>query len=381
MKVVFLINDLSGGGAEKALKLLSRHLACEGVETRVVTIQDGNDGYALDAGIERVTMRSQGLGRGIGKVLALPAHAAELATVLRRWQPDVCVSFLPRSNIAHVMTRWFGNTRPILLTEQISSRDNYPGNGVGDRVMRALISRFHPRADAVFPSSQGVLDGLATFGVSREKMHVVHNPISMDDIRRSMSEPVTGVDFGEVPTVITVGRYAEQKDHATLLRAFAIVHRNRAARLVLVGQGPLRAQLEALASELGVSDSVLFTGWQPNPFAWLARADLFVLSSRYEGFGNVIVEAMACGLPVVSTDCPSGPREILRDGDAGMLVPVGDVPALADAMTAVLSDRDLSDRLVAKSAARAPDFDISVIGPRYAALLRSYASRSAITGD
>lgn len=374
MRIVFFINDLSGGGAEKALKLLSGHLAGAGHEVSVVTLQASNDSYALESGVSRVTMRSGALGRGAGKVLALPVHAAELAAVLHRTRPDVCVSFLPRSNVAHVMTRWFGNRRPILLTEQISSRDNYPGTGIGDRVMRGLIARFHPRADAVFPSSAGVRDGLETFGVPRDRMHVVYNPISVDEIQRSAREPLADAGFGDVPTIITVGRYAPQKDHATLLRAFAIVRRQSPARLVLIGQGPLRAELEVLADELGIRSDVRFAGWQPNPFAWLARSDLFVLSSRYEGFGNVIVEAMACGLPVVSTDCPSGPREILRDGEAGELVPVGDPEALAAAMLAVLADPDRRARLAAQSAARAPEFDISVIGPRYAELLRSFAA-------
>jgi GalNAc-alpha-(1->4)-GalNAc-alpha-(1->3)-diNAcBac-PP-undecaprenol alpha-1,4-N-acetyl-D-galactosaminyltransferase len=373
VRLAFIINDLSGGGAEKALTLLSGYLVDEGVEVRVITMQSGNDGYALAPGVERVTLQSGRLGHGVGKVLGLPVQASELARVIRDWQPDVCVSFLPRSNVAHVMTRWFGNRRPILLTEQISSRDNYPGSGVADRVMRALIGRFYPRADGVFPSSDGVKTGLVGFGVPPEKMHVVYNAISLPEIEASTRQPVDGIDFGDRPTIITVGRHAEQKDHETLLRAFAVVRQRLDARLVLLGQGPLRGDLEALARTLGVSDSVVFAGWQANPFAWLARADLFVLSSRFEGFGNVIVEAMACGLPVVSTDCPSGPREILLDGDAGLLVPVGDVAALADAMHSVLADRAVRDQLARKSQQRAPEFDISVIGPAYAALLRTYA--------
>ncbi|HET8655875.1 MAG TPA: glycosyltransferase [Longimicrobiaceae bacterium] len=377
MKVTFIINDLSGGGAEKALKLLSGYLGIEGVEAHVLTLESGNDEYALDEGIKRRSLRTDSGGSAIARILRLPLQAAQIARVLREWEADVCVSFLPRSNIAHVMTRWFGNRRPVLITEQISSRDNYPSDSVGDRLMRSLIRRFYPRADAVFPSSEGVMNGLKEFGVPAERMHVVHNPISIRDIRASAREPVP--DFGPpgMPTIITVGRHAEQKDHATLLRAFALVQRRIEARLVFLGQGPLRVELEALARELRIEDSVVFAGWQSNPFAWIARADLFVLSSRYEGFGNVIVEAMACGLPIVSTDCPSGPSEILEGGGAGLLVPVGNVDAIARAICSVLEEPETRERLIRESLRRAPDFDLSVIGPRYAKLLYSFSGRRA----
>jgi glycosyltransferase involved in cell wall biosynthesis len=375
MRAAFIINDLSGGGAEKALTLLTGYLAAQSVRTRLFTLESGNDGYGVAPGVERVALRTRKLSRGVGKILALPLQAAELARALAVWQPDVCVSFLPRSNVAHVMTRWFGNRRPILITEQISSRDNYPGDGLSDRVMRGLISRFYPRADGVFPSSAGVLAGLVGFGVPRDRMRVVHNPVSIEEIRANAAEPLEqGSSPDRVPTVITVGRHAEQKDHPTLLRAFAKVRQQVAARLVFVGQGPLRQELEDLAVALHVRDSVVFAGWQHNPFAWLWRADLFVLSSRYEGFGNVLVEAMACDLPVISTDCPSGPSEILEGGTAGILVPVGDVDALASAIRSVLQDRPLRERLVAESRRRAPEFDISVIGPEYERLLRSYVA-------
>jgi glycosyltransferase involved in cell wall biosynthesis len=376
MKVAFIINDLSGGGAEKALKLLSGYLAGEGIRTLVITLGSGNDGYQLEPGVERVTLRSRWLNRGVGKILGLPLQAMELTRMLNAWRPDACVSFLPRSNIVHVMTRWFGNRRPVLITEQISSRDNYPGSGLADRVMRTLIARFYPRADAVFPSSKGVLEGLIDFGVPRERMRVVYNPISVGEIREKAREAIADVaGAAPVPQVITVGRHAEQKDHATLLRAFARVRQRMDARLVFVGQGQLRGELERLASELGIRDAVVFAGWQSNPFAWLGHSDVFVLSSRYEGFGNVLVEAMACDLPVVSTDCPSGPSEIVEGGASGILVPVGDVTALADAIVQVLQDRSLRERLVGQSRRRAPEFDISVIGPEYRHLLESFVRK------
>lgn len=377
MKAAFLINDLSGGGAEKALKLLTGYLVEQGVECRVITLQEGNDAYDLHSSIERRSLRMQSLNRGPGKIVGMPIQAAQVSRILNAWQPDVCVSFLPRSNVVHVMTRWFGNKRPVLLTEQISIHDNYPGSGIVDRTMRALIRRFHPRADAVFPSSSGVRDGLVELGVPAGKMQVVYNAISVSDIVEMTKKEADTDIFDGTSTVITVGRHAPQKDHHTLIESFAIARQRIKARLVILGQGPQRAELEARARALGVENDVVFAGWKDNPFAWLARADLFVLSSRYEGFGNVIVEAMASGLPIVSTDCPSGPAEILEDGAHGRLVPVGDVDALAAQMTEVLSDDRLRADLAERSRRRAPDFDISVIGPQYLEHLRSFSTEKA----
>ena len=381
MKLALIINDLSGGGAEKAVVLLSGYAAAQGVQTRMYTLQSGNDSYELDPRIDRVALTTGRFSRGIGRILSLPAQAAELARELRKWQPDVCVSVLPRSNIAHVMTRWFGNRQPVLITEQVSSRDAYPSESIKDRIMRSLIARFYPQADQVFPSSEGVKEGLTRFGVDREQMQVVYNPVSLSEIDEAASASPPDANTDSLPTIITVGRLAYQKDHATLLRAFAIARSRIDARLVLVGQGPLHDELTALASELGISDRVIFAGWQQNPFAWMANADLFVLSSRFEGFGNVVIEAMACGLPVVSTDCPSGPSEILAGGDAGILVPVGDPEAMADAICAVLEDAKLQQHLADKSRRRAPEFDISVIGRQYLGHCEAWSSKSAPKGQ
>jgi glycosyltransferase involved in cell wall biosynthesis len=180
-----------------------------------------------------------------------------------------------------------------------------------------------------------------------------------------------------LPTVITVGRHTKQKDQETLIRAFARTLERVPARLVLVGQGPWRSNLEALVAELGIGDAVLFAGWQENPFCWMARSDLFVLSSRFEGFGNVIVEAMACGLPVICTDCRGGPSEIVRGGEDGILVPVGDVETLAGAITKLLLDEVLRAEFAQKAQCRAAAFDISQIGIQYEEILQSVVRETA----
>jgi glycosyltransferase involved in cell wall biosynthesis len=371
LKIVFVINDLSGGGAEKLLQLIASFLADRGHEVSVVTLQTGNDAYDLAKSIQKLTLKPGLLTRGVGRVAALPLQARRLNALLSNLQPDICVGNLPRANLALLMTRWFGNQRPAIVTEHAITREAYRSSRVSDRVMRWLIGRFYAQADRVIAVSKAVQEGLAEFHVNEDQVHVVHNAVCLDTIRSLARQIPRGFPESELPTIISVGRHAPEKDQETLIRAFARLLKRVPARLVLVGQGPRRQNLEALVVELGIADAVLFAGWQENPFCWMARSDLFVLSSRFEGFGNVIVEAMACGLPVISTDCQGGPREILRGGEDGILVPMGDVEALANAMTTVLLDEEFRAGLAQKAQCRAAAFDISQIGIQYEELLQS----------
>ncbi|MCK4815270.1 glycosyltransferase, partial [bacterium] len=161
--------------------------------------------------------------------------------------------------------------------------------------------------------------------------------------------------------ILAVGSFKDQKDHESLIRAFAKLQNSLSATLVIVGEGPLRPKLEDLIAELSLEKSVKLPGFFANPYLWYRDADLFVLSSLYEGFGNVIVEALECGVPVVSTDCLSGPREILEDGKYGRLVPVGDVDALAAGMYNSLHE-SVDHALLEK---RAKDFSVDIISSQY----------------
>jgi glycosyltransferase involved in cell wall biosynthesis len=195
-------------------------------------------------------------------------------------------------------------------------------------------------------------------GIPRERITAIYNPVVGPQVERLAAETVDHPWFapGEPPVVLGVGRLSGQKDFPSLVRAFARVRRRRSARLVIFGnaQGAAkteerRAELARLAADLGVGEDFDAPGFTNNPFAYMARAALFVLSSRYEGFGNVLPEAMACGCPVVSTNCRAGPSEILDGGRFGPLVPVGDVAALADAMERVLEAPLPADALKARA--------------------------------
>ena len=185
------------------------------------------------------------------------------------------------------------------------------------------------------------------------RVRVVPNPVPHDDVAAMAVAPLDHPWFDEpgVPVILSAGRLVDQKDFSTLIRAFAQVVKSRPARLVILGEGRERGALAALARELGVAEGVDLPGFVANPFAWMARARVFAVSSIYEGLSMVLVEAMACGTPVVSTDCPHGPREVLEDGRWGRLVPVGAAGALAAAILETLRDPVDSDRLVSRSRA------------------------------
>ena len=203
--------------------------------------------------------------------------------------------------------------------------------------------------------------------MARERIRTVYNPVVSADLDRKAREspPHPWFDDRPCPVILAIGRMKKVKDFSTLLRAFARLLVQRPARLIVLGEGRLRPSLQSLAWELGIAERVDFPGFQENPYAFLAKADLFVLSSRHEALPTVLIEAMACGCPVVSTDCPSGPREILEDGRLGPLVPVGDTEALAKAMARVLDEPPSRDLL----RERASFFSVERAVERYERLL------------
>jgi glycosyltransferase involved in cell wall biosynthesis len=206
--------------------------------------------------------------------------------------------------------------------------------------MPRLIRRFYPWADGVVSVAQGTADDLVrTAGLRPAHIEVVHNPIVTPELRAMADEPLDHPWFrpGQPPVVLAVGRFTPQKDFGTLIRASSRVLLAGGARLLILGDGPERAHLEALVSTLRLEGSVDLPGWVANPYPYMVRAGAFVLSSRWEGLPSVLIEALFCGAPVVATDCLSGPSEILEGGRYGLLVPVGDEDALAEGIAAALA--------------------------------------------
>ncbi len=214
-------------------------------------------------------------------------------------------------------------------------------NALRKWLWHAPMRKIYPKVDLIIPVSEGVLDDIASIThLDHSKLRVIRNPVITPQMYQLADQPVEHPWFseGEPPVILGAGRFTRQKDFITLIKAFAKVRQQQACRLVLLGYGALQTEYEALATELGVAEDISMPGFTSNPYAYMKRADLFVLSSAWEGSPNVLSEALAQGTPVVATDCPSGPREVLRGGKVAPLTPVGDVEAMAKAMIETINN-------------------------------------------
>ena len=271
--------------------------------------------------------------------------------------------------IAAIWARWLSRRKTRLVISQHNTLSAICKAHKKLALVPFLARRFYRYADGIIAVSQGVADDLAEVAkIPRERITVIYNPVVTDEMLAAARKPADHpwFDAKDRPIVLAVGNLAKVKDFPTLLRAFRSLQHHFDARLVILGDGPERAALEVQIKTLGLEGDVALPGFVDNPYAFMARSDVLVMSSAVEGFGNVLVEALACGCPVVSTDCPSGPSEILADGDFGSLVEIGDDDAMAAAIAKTLEAPVERERLRARaavfSADRAVDRYLDLIG-------------------
>ncbi|WP_417248565.1 glycosyltransferase [Celeribacter sp.] len=355
--IAIYVPSLRGGGAERIMVILANGMAARGHQVDLVLTQ------AVGPYLPEVADNVRIVDMKRGRVLA---SLLPLARYLRRERPDAMLSALNHANIIAILARKLARSSTRLIVSERNSLTSDSG-GTVRKVIRTLMRHFYPAADGVIAVSQAMKEELIKeLHLPSEKVVAIPNPIdftALDPLARKRPDHPWFAN-GQPPVILAVGRLAPQKDFETLLKAFSLVHSRRSVRLVILGEGPLRPELEQCAEQLGIADKTDLVGFKDNPFGWMSACDLFVLSSRHEGFPNVLVQAMACGARVVSTDCPTGPNEILEGGRWGRLVPVGDADALANAMAAALDDPSPPD--VRK---RAEDFRSELAVEAYVALL------------
>ncbi|WP_280569548.1 glycosyltransferase [Chromohalobacter sp. 296-RDG] len=335
-RIAVFLPSLAGGGAERVMVTLANGFAIRGVAVDLVVVA-AEGAYLAD-----VSPRVRLVELGASRVLySLPA----LVRYLHRERPHALLSALNHANIIALWARKLARSGTRLVVSERNTLSRDVSDDRLERLVPWLMRLSYPSADAIVAVSDGVADDLArTVRLPRERIDVVYNPINTK-LAELCEAPLTHpwLKSGQPPVIVAAGRLTVQKDFATLIEAFAEVRKTHAVRLVILGEGELRPELEARIEELGIGDNVALPGFVDNPYPWMRKASLFVLSSAWEGFCNVLAEAMACGTPVVSTNCPSGSAEILEDGKWGRLVPVGDTSALARAMAATLSDETHPD--------------------------------------
>lgn len=365
MKVAFFLPHLTDGGVAHSSFILAEQFVAHGHEVDILTIRPN----PAMTGEPPAGARVIDLGAGRAAT-AIPA----LARYLRREKPSGMISVQHFANTTAVLAKvlaW-SRTKLVLSERMFVDAALERDKGIRRLVLPRLMWLLYRKANAVVANSSANADRLGELlGWERGRVRTIYNPTFHPSISGLAEEPLDDPWFapGEPPVVLTVGRLSVEKDYGVLVRAFAKIKQTVDCRLVIVGEGPERASLEALVRELGVADEVDLPGHRANPYSYMSRAALFVLSSQYEGLPNVLIEAQACGVPVLSTDCPTGPREILMDGAAGVLVPVGDVGALADQATRLLNDRSLAQGLADEATSHLSRFDPETCYQAYLGLL------------
>lgn len=366
--IAFILPAPNGGGAERAMIAVANRMAADGAQVDMLLVRREGPFLCDIAGSVRIIDLAAG---NIRK--ALPA----LRRYMRAERPPLLISALVGTDVlalvGKALFRW--------PTHLHLSVQNAPVASAGvsqdalERRWPLIIRTLYRFADSLNGISIGVArDVEALMGKAQGGVPVINNPVDIARARaRSAEAPAhSWLARKSGPVVLAVGRLVRQKDYPTLLRAFRIVRERRpGARLLILGEGQDRAEVEAEIHALGLADAVAMPGFDDNPFAAMAAADVFVLASRWEGFANVVAEALACGATVVSTDCPSGPGEILAGGEYGRLAPVGDAAALADAIGAALAepaDPDVSRR-------RAEEFSLDRVVAGYRALFAAHGLR------
>lgn len=366
LSIAIVLPDLRGGGAERMHVHLANEWARRGHSVALVLLRRRG---------ELVSLVSQPVAVEDLNADRIRAGLWPLRAYLRRARPDVVLSAMwPLTSISVIAWLLAGRGARLFVSDHtplsVSSRREPQGSPA---LLEALVRLTYPRASGIIAVSHGVREDLCRLGrLSAARVNVIHNPAAIGAAShrepREVRERLWGAGFAH--HILSVGSLTPAKDHASLIRAFAALSPELNAKLTILGEGPLRSDLERLVGALGLHDRVSMPGFVMDPYVWLRSADLFVLSSRWEGFGNAIVEALECGVPVVSTDCASGPSEILEEGRYGRLVPVDDLPALTAAMTAGLTEPHDRDALVA----RARVFSVTAVADQY---LDCFASATA----
>lgn len=332
--IAVFLPSLRGGGAERVFTNLSNELVRRGWKIDMVLVRA--EGKFLSDVSQKVQVHDLSSPRTLRSLF-------RLREFLEARRPRLLVSALPHANLVALWAVAFSNWKmPVVLTEHNNlSKTSLHASRRTAPILPILMRCFYPRADAIVAVSSGVARELITcLRLDPERIQVIYNPIVCPNILRKADEPVSHPWLLEKrdKVILAAGRLTKQKGFDTLLRAFAVVRRTIPAKLIILGEGEERKSLHNLAVQLGIGDDVDMPGFADNPYSYMRAADVFVLSSRWEGLGSVLVEALAVGTAVVSTDCPHGPSEILQGGKLGRLCAVDDVDAMAKAILETLRD-------------------------------------------
>ncbi|TAM78879.1 MAG: glycosyltransferase [Acidobacteria bacterium] len=383
-KVLFLCYDLKDGGSPQVLSGILNHLNRNEFEPVLVTYS-GARVFPIPEGVTEHILRAKGGGNLVRKLKANLTAVLRLRRVLRLEKPQIAVGMGGMTNWGLILAAGLARGRmAVIIGEHGAGALDYRTDRVTSWVI-SLLNRFlYPFADRIVAISDGVREYLVRDRrIRKEKVVTIHNPVDIGRIQKLAREQVDDpwLRGGDKPVVLWVGRMAAVKGLEHLIGVFERVQREIDARLIIVGEGSLENAIRDSVRRKGLQDKVRFAGFQSNPYRYMSRSSVFAFPSLSEGFGMVLVEAMACGLPIVATDCVAGPSEVLLGGKCGILVPVADEEAMARGIISLLTDTALRERLISAAMERIADFEPAKVIASYERLFLELSNDRGIHGS
>lgn len=382
-KLSILIYSLAGGGAERVVSILLNELQ-ERYDISLVLMRDKID-YDIAKEVKiHFLENSKPDENGILKLLKLPYLGWRYKRFCQENDIDITLAFMNRPSYVAIFSKLFANNILTIISERTTPSLMYGADNLLSKISKLLIRKLYPKADAIICNAEGNrFDLINNFSIDSQLCLTIHNPFDLSKIEKLSKEPVNNIHFDKF-TFVTVGRLDHGKNHQLMISAFSKLE-DKNSQLIILGEGLLRASIERKIRALSLEDRVFLVGFDANPYKYFSKSDCFLFSSNYEGFPNVLVEALACHLPVISTDCPSGPREILapnsdisvqltercEKAEYGILFPTQKEDSLIQAMNLILKDEDLRERYANMAKVRAKNFDKEIIVDAFVEQLES----------
>ena len=384
LKVLFFCYDLKDGGSPQVLSTILNHLNRDEFDPVLVTYSDARV-FPIPEGITEHILQVQGGGSLFQKLKANLTAVLRLRRVLQQEKPEIAVGMGGMTNWGLILAAKMARSRTaVIIGEHGTGALKYREDRMTSPIMSLLNKFLYPLADRIVAISEGVREYLVRdLKLPDRKIVLIYNPVDIQRIQQLSQEQVDDpwLRDQDKHVVLWVGRIAAIKGLQYLICAFESVLKQVDARLIIVGEGSEQNAIENLAIQKGLQEKVRFAGFQSNPYRYMSRSSVFAFPSLSEGFGMVLVEAMACGLPVVSADCIAGPSEILQNGGCGILVPVADAEALAEGIVRILTDHQLREQLAQVAAQRATDFEAAHVVASYELLFREVCGKTVVHGN
>ncbi len=378
-KIALFITSLKIGGAERVVVNLSHAFIKSGKYDVSFILLEGDRDYNLPEGTEVAVFNKKSLNSILQRIASLVRDSFKLKRFIQSEGIDIVLSFMQRPNTINMLAKMLGAGQASCVSVRICLKKQYEDTPIFIKfVSRIILKWLWHYADRTIVNSSIIKNEIISlFSIRPETIDIIYNPLNIENIRRQSKEEIFEEWYNqkEIPIIINVGRLTKQKGHVYLLKAIALVAESQPVRLVIIGDGELKSSLIYEATSLGIAGKVLFMGWQKNPYKYISRSNVFVLSSLWEGFPNVVLEAMACCCPVVVSDCLSGPSEILlpQENDKrdivktnyGMLVNDPNEISLSKAIEYILKNSDVAKRYAEAGLRRASQFNLSSIVKDY----------------